>query len=141
LILVDTSGILAALFSDQNWHDECAEALLSATPPLIISPFVLAETDYLIQKFGGVDAETLFLAEIGRGAYELATFDEDEVEAARHLITKYRSLGIGLADASIAVLAVRYDTLDILTLDERHFRAIRPAPRKSFRILPADSSR
>jgi predicted nucleic acid-binding protein len=104
-----------------------------------MSPFVLAETDYLIQKFGGVDAETLFLAEIGRGAYELATFDEDEVEAARHLITKYRPLGIGLADASIAVLAVRYDTLDILTLDERHFRAIRPAPRKSFRILPADS--
>jgi hypothetical protein len=36
---------------------------------------------------------------------------------------------------------VRYDTLDILTLDERHFRAIRPAPRKSFRILPAASSR
>jgi hypothetical protein len=141
LILVDTSGILAALFSDQNRHDECAEALLNATPPLIISPFVLAETDYLIQKFGGVDAETLFLAEIGRGAYELATFDKDEVEAARHLITKYRSLGIGLADASIAVLAVRYETLDVLTLDERHFRAIRPAPRKSFRILPADSSR
>ena len=141
MILVDTSGILAALFSDQNRHEECAEALLSATPPLIISPFVLAETDYLIQKFGGADAETLFLAEIGRSAYELATFDEDEVEAARLLITKYRPLGIGLADASIAVLAVRYDTLDILTLDERHFRAIRPAPRKSFRILPADSSR
>jgi predicted nucleic acid-binding protein len=141
LILVDTSGILAALFSDQNRHDECAAALLNATPPLIISPFVLAETDYLIQKFGGVDAETLFLAEVGRGAYELATFDEDEVEAARHIITKYRPLGIGLADASIAVLAVRYDTLDVLTLDERHFRAIRPAPRKSFRILPADSSR
>jgi predicted nucleic acid-binding protein len=141
LILVDTSGILAALFSDQNRHEECAEALLNATAPLIISPFVLAETDYLIQKFGGVDAETLFLAEVGRGAYELATFDEDEVEAARHIITKYRPLGIGLADASIAVLAVRYDTLDVLTLDERHFRAIRPAPRKSFRILPADSSR
>jgi predicted nucleic acid-binding protein len=141
LILVDTSGILAALFSDQNRHDECAEALLNATPPLIISPFVLAETDHLIQKFGGIDAETRFLAEIGRGAYELATFDEDEVEAARHIITKYRSLGIGLADASIAVLAVRYDTLDVLTLDERHFRSIRPLPRKSFRILPADSSR
>jgi hypothetical protein len=27
---------------------------------------------------------------------------------------------------------------DILTLDERHFRAMRPATRKSFRILPAD---
>jgi predicted nucleic acid-binding protein len=139
LILVDTSGILAALFSDQNRHQECAEALLKATPPRVISPFVLAETDYLIQKFGGVDAEILFLAEIGRSAYELAKFDEVDVEDARLLIAKYRTLGIGLADASIAVLATRYDTVDILTLDERHFRAIRPAPRKNFRILPADS--
>ena len=141
MILVDTSGILAALFSDQNRHHECAQALLDARPPRVISPFVLAEADYLIQKFGGVEAETLFLAEIGRGAYELATFSEDDVETSRHIITKYRTLGIGLADASIAVLAVRYRTLDVLTLDERHFRAILPAPRKHFRILPADPSR
>jgi predicted nucleic acid-binding protein len=139
VILVDTSGILSALFADQNWHEACAEALLSASPPRIISPFVLAEADFLIQKFGGVDAEALFLAEIGRRAYELAPFDEEDVETARHLIMKYRSLRIGLADASIAVLAARYGSFDVLTLDERHFRAIRPAPRKNFRILPADA--
>jgi predicted nucleic acid-binding protein len=139
LILVDTSGLLAALFADQNRHQECAAALLNATPPRVISPFVLAEADYLIQKFGGVDAEILFLAEVSRRAYELAVFNEDAVERARTFITKYRSLGIGLADASIAELATRYDTLNVLTLDERHFRAIRPMPRKRFRILPADA--
>lgn len=139
MILLDTSGILAALFADQNHHRECADALLNARPPRVISPFVLAETDHLIQKFGGVEAEMLFLAEIGRRAYELATFSEEDVDSARRIIAKYRTLGIGLADASIAVLAARYGTFDVLTLDERHFRAIRPAPRKSFRILPADS--
>ncbi len=120
-------------------HRECALALQKATPPLVLSPFVLAETDFLIQKFGGVDAEILFLGEIGRRAYELAAFNEDDVEDARRIVSKYRTLGIGLADASIAVLSARYDTFDVLTLDERHFRAIRPASRKSFRILPADS--
>lgn len=139
MILLDTSGILAALFPDQNRHRECAQALLSATPPRIISPFVLAETDFLIQKFGGLDAEILFLAEIGRRAYELAAFNEDDVEDARRIVTKYRTLGIGLADASIAVLSARYDTVDILTLDERPFRFIRPAPKRDFRILPSDS--
>jgi predicted nucleic acid-binding protein len=138
LILVDTSGLLSALFPDQNWHLECGRVLLNVVPPRIVSPFVLAETDYLIQKYGGVDAEILFLAEIGRRAYELAPFDEDDVEAARRIVLKYKSLGIGLADASIAVLAARYGTVDVLTLDERHFRTIRPAPRKSFRILPLD---
>lgn len=139
MILLDTSGILAALFPDQNRHRECAAALIDAAPPRILSPFVLAETDYLIQKFGGVESEILFLAEIGRRAYELAAFNEDDVDAARQIVAKYRALGIGLADASIAVLAARYGTLDVLTLDERRFRAIRPAPRKHFRILPADS--
>ena len=139
MILLDTSGILAALFTDQNRHRECAQAVLTASPPLIISPFVLAEADFLIQKFGGVDAEILFLGEIGRRAYELAAFNEDDVEDARRIVAKYRTLGIGLADASIAVLSARYGTVDVLTLDERHFRAIRPAPRKNFRLLPADS--
>lgn len=138
MILLDTSGILAALFPDQNRHVECAQVLLDATGPLILSPFVLAETDFLIQKFGGVEAEILFLAEIGRRAYELASFDADDVEEAKRIVTKYRTLGIGLADASIAVLSARYETVDVLTLDERHFRAIRPSPRKFFRILPSD---
>lgn len=139
MILLDTSGILAALFPDQKRHRECAQALLEASPPLIISPFVLAETDYLIQKFGGVEVELLFLGEFTRRAYQLAPFSEEEVESARRIISRYRTLGIGLADASIAVLAARYNTVDVLTLDERRFRVIRPSPKKAFRILPADS--
>ncbi len=36
------------------------------------------------------------------------------------------------------VLAARHDTRDVLTLDERHFRAARMLDRKRFRFLPAD---
>jgi len=140
MILIDTSGLLAALFSDQNRHEECARALLEATPPLIISPFVLAELDYLITKYAGVPAEVALLEEIERGAYELAVFDEFNIARARSIIDQYSDLNVGLADASIAVLADRYSTRDVLTLDERHFRALRPSPRKRFRILPADGN-
>ena len=139
MILLDTSGLLAALFSDQNRHEECARALREASPPRIVSPFVLAELDYLIAKYAGVPAEVALLEEIERGAYELAVFDEFNVAKAREIIERYSDLNIGLADASIAVLAERYDTRDVLTLDERHFRAIRPSPRRRFRILPADA--
>lgn len=140
MILIDTSGLLAALFSDQNRHEECARALLEATPPLILSPFVLAELDYLITKYAGVPAEVALLEEIERGAYELAVFDEFNIARARAIIEQYSDLNVGLADASIAVLADRYSTRDVLTLDERHFRALRPSPRKRFRILPADGN-
>jgi hypothetical protein len=45
----------------------------------------------------------------------------------------------GDADASIVVLSRRYETLDVLTLDERHFRTLRGATGRPFRILPAGS--
>ena len=138
MILVDTSGLLAALFADQDEHEACARALLDARPPRILSPFVLAETDYLIQKFGSVDAELLFLEEVARGVFELAPFGARQVAAAREVIGKVRDLKIGLADASLVVLAGLYDCREILTLDRRHFRALRPPGRRSFRILPAD---
>lgn len=137
-LLIDTSGLLAAMFADQRHHEECARVLRESEPLRIISPFVLAEADYLIQKYAGVQAELLFLGEIARGAYQLVMFDVPQVEQARQLVEKYRDLGIGLADASIVVLAGMFDCRDVLTLDMRHFRALRPPGRRSFRILPAD---
>lgn len=139
MILVDTSGLLAALFRDQNHHQDCARALLDAEPPRLLSPFVLAETDYLIQKFGGIRAELAFLDEVARGAYELVPFSGRDVREAGEVVRRYADLSIGLADASLVVLARIYGCRDILTLDQRHFRAMRPPGRRSFRVLPGDS--
>jgi predicted nucleic acid-binding protein len=90
-------------------------------------------------KYAGVEAELQLLAEVARGVYELPEFDRYDVGTAYEIVEQYRDLRIGLADASIAVCAKMYDARDVLTLDERHFRALRPAPRKRFRILPADA--
>jgi len=139
LILLDASGLVAALAPTQRRHKDCAAALEAAEPPRILSPFVLAEADYLTLRYAGVNEEIALLDEVSRGVYELAPFSGSDVNEARRIITTYRSLRIGLADASIVVLAMRYGIFDVLTLDERHFRAMRPAPRKHFRILPADA--
>lgn len=37
------------------------------------------------------------------------------------------------------VLAAEYDDRDLLTLDERHLRAVRPIGGGSFRLLPVDA--
>jgi predicted nucleic acid-binding protein len=85
-----------------------------------------------------VAAERALLAEVGRGVYRLEAFDTDDVRDAERVIGRYASLGIGLADASLVVLASRYGIRDVLTLDERHFRVLRATGGRSFRILPAD---
>ena len=138
MILLDTSGLLAALFPDQRLHKECAAALRDAEPPRILSPFVLAELDYLILKYAGVEVELMFLDKVRRGVYDLADVDSYEMADVQAVIKKYASLCVGLADAATVLLAEKYKTRNILTLDERHFRAMKTASRKSFRILPAD---
>ena len=138
MILLDTSGLLAALFPDQPRHQEAAEALRQAGGPLLLSPFILAELDYLIARVGGVEKELLFLQEVAREAYRLVDFSPGDVELARRVIERYADHDIGLADASLAVLADRVGCTDLLTLDERHFRVVRLLGGGSFRLLPAD---
>lgn len=138
MILLDTSGLLAALDSAQRLHAEAAASLTAAVPPLLLSPFVLAELDYLLARRVGTEARVGLLAEVERGAYQLQAFSADHVHAARAIIERHGDLGISLADASIAVLADLHQTLDVLTLDERHFRVLTSGG-KPFRLLPADA--
>lgn len=66
--------------------------------------------------------------------------DVDDLRAARQLAARHRDLKLEMTDAVNAVLAQRYDTNEILTTDQRHFRAITPLSRRfdALRILPAD---
>jgi len=101
-----------------------------------MSPFVLAELDYLLATRVSLEAEMALLDEVARGAYRLEAFAAEDVAAAHSVLERYRDLHIGLADASIVVLAERYGILDVLTLDHRHFQALRGPGRKRFRLLP-----
>ena len=139
MILLDTSGLLAAIDGGQRHHAAAARSLRAARPPLLLSPFVLAELDYLLATRTGLHAALALLGEVARGAYQLATFSADDVAATSKVIERYRSLELGLADASVVVLAERHRITDVLTLDERHFRAITPATGEAFRILPLDA--
>jgi uncharacterized protein len=140
MILLDTSGLLAAIDRSQHHHEAAQRALEAAAPPWSLSPFVLAELDQILATRVSQEAERALLAEVARGVYRLETFDAAEVEDAERLIGRYRGLEIGLADASIVVLADRYGVRDLLTLDERHFRAMRGPGGRPFRLHPADSS-
>jgi uncharacterized protein len=137
VILLDTSGLLAALDASQRHHRAAAESLAGARPPLLLSPFVLAELDYLIASRVGPAARASLLEEVERGAYLLEPMTGADVARAHAVIERHADLGISLADASIVVLAERHRVHDVLTLDERHFRIL-TADGKPCRLLPAD---
>jgi predicted nucleic acid-binding protein len=139
VLLVDTSGVLAALNDTQSRHDECAAALDAATAPLLLSPFILAELDYLIGERVGEQARLAFLEEVEREAFRLEPFSATDLTAAVAVVRHYADFALSLADASIVVLSERYGVHDLLTLDERHFRVLRGAHGLPFRVLPADA--
>lgn len=89
------------------------------------------------RTFGSREQPAL-LREISRGAYRLETFDAADVDEARDVFDRYTDLGVSLADASIVVLSRRHGVNDLL-LDERHFRVLRGAGDRRFRLLPADA--
>lgn len=138
-MVLDTSGLLAAIDAAQSQHGPAREALESADGPLLLSPFVLAELDYLLARKVGHREQLALLAEVERGAYRLEPFTAADVGAARSLLERYADLDLGLADASNVILAERHNTLDILTLDERHFRAVQTISGQPFQLLPADN--
>lgn len=131
--------MLAALMPSQRQHAAARRARDADEGPLVLSPFVLAEVDYFVTKWAGAVAGSAFLEEVSRGAYLLASFDLDDVAEATAVVGAHPDLGIGLADASIVVLAGRYRTNRVLTLDERHFRALRTPAGEPFTILPDDA--
>lgn len=138
MIVLDTSGLLAAIDGSQRQHAAAAAAIRAATGPLLLSPFVLAELDYLLSTRVSQDAAVALLEQVVAGAYRLEPMAAEDIARASEIVLRYRDLQLGLADASLVVLAERHGTLDLLTLDERHFRAIAGPGGRPFRILPAD---
>lgn len=139
MILIDTSGLLAAIDSAQAAHAAAAAAIASDPGPFVLSPFVLAELDYLLGRRVGKHAQRALLEDVAAGAYRLERISDADVRRTAEIIERYADLMIGLADASIVVLAERLGVQDLLTLDERHFRAVLGPHDKPFRLLPADA--
>jgi len=104
--------------------------------PLIVSPFVIAELDYLLATRVGVEAEVSALEELSSGAYVLPSFGADDLSQVINVIGAYHDQDIGLTDASLVTLADRYGTTEILTLDRRHFDVVRPLGGGYFRVRP-----
>jgi uncharacterized protein len=137
LIIVDTSGVLSAIDPRQAQHIAAVEVLRQPQIRLL-SPFVLAELDYLITSHGGQAQALRFLADVESGAYQLEPFDATDVAAASEVMRRYSDQQIRLADASLVVLAQRHQCWDVLTLDQRHFRVLRGSGATAFRLLPSD---
>ena len=135
-MIVDTSALVAYFNEADDRHHDVSRVLADTSEELVVSPFVVAELDYLVATRFGVEAEIEALRELTAGAWTLPAFDRAACSTATDVVSRYADQAIGLADASIIVLADRFGTRTVLTLDHRHFDVVRPLSGGRFRVLP-----
>ncbi|WP_194201870.1 type II toxin-antitoxin system VapC family toxin [Glycomyces albidus] len=139
MIICDTNCLLSLVNDADPHHEEVRKIATSESRPLVVSPLVLAEFDYLVRKIvSGAVARSLLERLLQGRMIEVAAMSHTDLLTAVKVDAKYASLELGLADASLVVLAYRYKTFDLLTRDERDFRPIVPLQGGAFRLLPKD---
>ena len=127
---------MAFFDADDAHHAAVTSAIEDEPGPFIVSPYVIAELDYLLASQRGTRAELAALAELTDGAWTLPDFAVEDLREASDVVARYADQAIGIADASLVVLAHRYRTERLLSLDHRHFRVVRTLSGGTFTLLP-----
>ena len=132
--IVDTGPLLAAIDRRDPGHASSSEVLRRRDLDLVIPALVVAEVSWFAAARLGPRGEAVFVRSLRDINVEAPHPDDWPIIA--DLVERYVDLPLGTVDASIVVLADRLDTDLIITLDRRHFGAIRSPGGLSFRLLP-----
>jgi uncharacterized protein len=134
LAIVDAGPLYAAADSDDRDHAACLATLSRPDLRLVVAALVIAEATYFVGRRLGAAAERAFLD----GLTDLDVEGPSGEDFARMaaLVEQYQNFPLGGTDASVVALAERLGAPAIVTLDRRHFAAVRPRHRKAFELLP-----
>lgn len=127
---------MAAANRDDPWHASCTALLRSAAPPLVVPVLVVAEAGYLLGKYLGAAAEAELYRSLAAERYRLELPTSDDLRRMADLVETYADLGLGGADASVVAVAERLGLAEVVTVDRRHFRVVRPRHVAAFTLLP-----
>ena len=134
IAIVDTGPLYAAVNASDQDHERCVEVLEDSSLDLVVPALVVAEVCYLLGSRLGAATEAAFLR--GLESVEVEAPTVEDWEAIAGLVERYADFPLGGTDASVAVLAERLGTDLIVTLDRRHFGAVRMIDGGGFRLLP-----
>jgi predicted nucleic acid-binding protein len=140
VIVLDSSVVLALVDQGDDDHERVWQWMEGVPDELCTTPLVLAELDHMVPIKGGSVAVQALREDFRDGAYTVEWWRSALYETIE-IASQYESIDLGLTDASLVALAAHLETTRIATLDERHFRAVRPLTGPdSFTLLPADEA-
>jgi len=134
LAVFDTGPLYAALDRDDDDHEACADLLRCRDLRPVIPALVVAEVSYLAATRLGAEVEAKFIS--GLSDLDVDSPPPQEYKRIAALILRYANFPLGATDASVVALAERLHTPYVVTLDRRHFQAIKPSHCEALQLLP-----
>jgi len=113
--IIDTGPLVAFFDHSERHHAWITARIEQLEPPLLVCEPVLTEAMYLLAGYARA-ADALF-GLLRNGALHIAFQIEENADALRRLLQKYRDTPMSLADACIVRMAEIHDRHDVLTLD------------------------
>lgn len=114
-VLLDTGPLVALIDRGDHYHSWLKTELATIQPPLLSCEAVLSEAWFLLQRVSN-GRETL-VGLLTSGQILVAFQLNEEIESISELLTRYLSVPISLADASLVRMVEHYPASKVLTLD------------------------
>lgn len=139
MIIVDTGPLVAAAIATDRHHVACVELfdqMYAENRELLIPAPVPTEVAYMLHRYGGSKIESAFLRSLRDGVFTVVPLTTSDWNRMADLVDIYSDLPLGAADASVIAVAERLGLTEVATLDQRHFRIVRPSHVTAFTLLP-----
>lgn len=134
-VIADTGFVVALLNQRDNRHQDVVP-IYTQRSQIILPQTVLAEVAYLIGRDVGIIPVAAFLKGISASRFQLTALNDRDVNRTAEILETYADSRIDFVDATVMSIAERYQSVVILTLDQRDFRLFRPQHCLSFELLP-----
>ncbi|MGH7758909.1 MAG: type II toxin-antitoxin system VapC family toxin [Candidatus Dormibacteria bacterium] len=134
IAVVDSGPLYAAADLDDADHERSLAALSAPGLQLVIPAMVVAEVTYFIGTRLGPGAEARFLLSLAQ--LEVEAPIRQDWERIAELVTQYQDFPLGGTDAAVIALAERLGATTVVTLDRRHFSAVRPRHCQALTLAP-----
>jgi len=136
-MILDTSFLFALTNRKDRAHAKCVSLARTLNASLLLPVVVLPEAAYLLEVRFGHHVMRQFVSTVFNSSWQLESVVSEDLERAYEVLSRYQSLKLDFVDAVLIAIAERLNVKTILTLDQRHFRIVRPRHTAAFEVLPA----
>ena len=135
-VVTDTSFWLAITDRADMRHMDCVTVAHDLSDRITIPVNVLPEVCYLIDRRMGHLAMRRFIQQVLASGLTLEQVTLSDLARSLQILNQYADTRLDFVDSTIVAVAERLGITTILTLDQRHFRMLRPRHCPAFELLP-----